>query len=99
MLEDLPQRVWIGRPRDPVIGAAWAGRISPFVDNQFAMIIVKDPQFKPSLRAGEEHIRLSKDFRSLPTEISGSGMSRFEVYQLGFKFDVCRHDISRRASQ
>jgi len=59
------------------------------------VIIVKDPQFEPAMRAGEEHIRLSKDFRSLPTEVSGSCTSRFEVYQLGFKFDICRHDISR----
>ena len=95
MLQDFQQRVWIRRPRDLVNGASRAGRISPFVENQFAVIIIKDPQFEPAMGAGEEHIRLSKDFRSGPSEISGSCMGRFEVYQLGFKFDIRRHDISR----
>ena len=33
MLQDFQQRVWTRRPRGPVIGAALAGRISPFVED------------------------------------------------------------------
>ena len=99
MLQDFQQRIWIRGSRDLVIGAARARRISPFVEDQFTMTIVKDPQFEPAMRAGEEHIRLLKNFRSRTTEISGSSMGRFRVRQLGFKFDICRHDISRWASQ